>query len=95
VLPQAVAYNRSAVPGAMHRLARALQVTDPAIGLFDLAKDLGATMALRDLGMPGDAIDRTADLALANPYRNPRPLERAPIRDLIAAAYEGRRPTAA
>jgi maleylacetate reductase len=50
-------------------------------------------MALRDLGMPDDAIDRTADLALANPYWNPRPLERAAIRELIVAAYEGRRPS--
>lgn len=93
VLPQAVAYNKPAATLAMQQLARALGVADPATGLFDLAKDLGATMALRDLGMPDDAIDRTTDLALANPYWNPRPLERAAIRELIVAAYEGRRPS--
>jgi maleylacetate reductase len=29
---------------------------------------------------------------LNNPYWNPRPLERAALRALLVAAYEGRRP---
>jgi maleylacetate reductase len=36
--------------------------------------------------MSESGIDRAADLAIANPYRNPRPLERGAIRELIAAA---------
>ena len=39
--------------------------------------------------MPESGIDLAADRALANPYWNPRPLEREAIRDLIARAYVG------
>ena len=51
-----------------------------------------ATGALRDLGMPEDGIDRATDIALKNPYWNPRPLERDGIRALIAAAWAGDEP---
>lgn len=37
-------------------------------------------------------LDRAADIALANPYWNPRPIEREAIRTLLQAAYEGTRP---
>jgi alcohol dehydrogenase class IV len=83
-----------AAPEAMARIARALDVTDAAQGLFDLAAGLGATMALRDLGMPEAGIDRATDLALANPYWNPQPLERNALRDLITAVWAGQRPAA-
>ena len=52
-------------------------------------------MALRDFGMPFEGIERAADLALANPYFNPRPLDRDAIRDLIADAWSGSPPRAA
>jgi alcohol dehydrogenase class IV len=43
-------------------------------GLFDLAKGLGATTALRDLGMNEEGVVLALDQALSNPYWNPRPL---------------------
>ena len=92
VLPHAVAYNASAAPEAMAALARALGVADAATGLYDLAGAIGAKRALRDLGMPQSGIDRAADLAMANPYWNPRPLEWTAIRELIARAWAGERP---
>ena len=92
VLPHAVAYNTAAAPEAMAAVARALGVTDAAAGLYDLAGAAGAKRALRDLGMPESGIDRAADIAMANPYWNPRPLERQAIRDLIARAWAGERP---
>jgi len=95
VLPHAVAYNAPAAPDAMRRVARALGVGEAAGGLYDLASKLGAKMALRDLGMPESGIDRAADLALQNPYFNPRPLERDAIRTLIRNAWAGVRPAAA
>jgi maleylacetate reductase len=49
-------------------------------------------VALRDLGMPGDALDRAADLAAQSPYWNPRPIEREGIRKLLDDAWHGRRP---
>src|SRR6185437_6942711 len=92
VLPHAVAYNRPATPAAMQAVARAMGVEDPAAGLYDLARSLGATMALRDLGMPQNGIAQATDAALANPYWNPRPLEKEAIRALLTSAYEGARP---
>jgi len=93
VLPHAVAYNREAAPEAMARIARALGVTDAAGGLFDLAATLGAPVALEAIGMREDALDRAAELALANPYYNPRPMTLAGIRALLGDAQVGRRPT--
>ncbi|HUG62061.1 MAG TPA: maleylacetate reductase [Methylomirabilota bacterium] len=95
VLPHALAFTAPAVAAAMQAMARALGCEDPARALYDLAGAVGAPRALRDLGMPEAGIDRAADLALANPYWNPRPLERAAIRDLIARAWQGLEPVTA
>jgi alcohol dehydrogenase class IV len=94
VLPHAAAYNAPAAPEAMARVARALGVEDAPQGLYDLAKGLGAPVALKDLGMPEEGLDRAADLAVANPYWNPRPIERPAIRALLDDAFHGRRPRA-
>jgi len=48
--------------------------------------------ALRALGMKESDLDRAADLAVANPYWNPQPIERAGIRALLQRAWEGARP---
>jgi len=92
VLPHAAAYNAPAVPEAMARVARAIGVADAARGLFDLSGRLGAKRALKDFGMPEDGIDRAADLAVENPYWNPRPIERDAIRRLIGRAWAGEPP---
>lgn len=92
VLPHALAYNRDAAPGAMKRIARALNADDAAQGTFELARTNGAPTALKDIGMKESDIDIAVDIALKSPYWNPRPVERAPLRALIDAAYEGRRP---
>jgi maleylacetate reductase len=42
--------------------------------------------------MPQEGIDRAADLAVKNPYGNPRPVERDAIRGLIARAFAGAPP---
>jgi maleylacetate reductase len=92
ILPHALAYNSAAVPDAVARIAAALGVPDPALGLYDLARRLGAPQSLRAIGMPENGIDQAADLAVTNPYWNPRPIERTAIRDLIARAWRGEPP---
>jgi alcohol dehydrogenase class IV len=92
VLPHAVAYNASADKQAMARIARALGAADAAAGLFALAKETGAHRSLQQLGMREDEIDRAADLAVQDPYWNPRPVERHAIRALIARAWAGAAP---
>jgi maleylacetate reductase len=92
VLPHAVAYNAPAAPDAMARVARALGASNAAQGLFDLAKSLGAPVALGEIGMREADLDRAAELATVSPYWNPRPIERAGIRALLDDAFYGRRP---
>lgn len=95
VLPHALQYNAPVVGGAIEALARALGNPDPVRALYDLAGALGAPRALKDLGMPESGIDEATDLALANAYWNPRPLERAGVRACIAAAWAGDPPKSA
>jgi maleylacetate reductase len=76
----------------MKRIARALHADDAAQGVFDLARDHGAPTALKDIGVSATDLDVALDLALKNPYWNPRPVERTPLRALLEAAFEGRRP---
>jgi alcohol dehydrogenase class IV len=57
-----------------------------------MAATAGAPTALRDIGMPESGLDRAADLAVADPYWNPRPVQRDAIRALLDDAWHGRRP---
>lgn len=93
VLPHAFAFNAAAAPAAEQTIRRALGGNNGARALFDLTVALKAPTSLRSLGMPESGIERAADLAVKNPYWNPRPLERRAIRDLIARAWAGDPPT--
>jgi maleylacetate reductase len=94
VLPHALAYNTQAAPEAMRRVSRALGAKSAAQGAFDLAKNNGAPVALRDIGMKAGDLERACDIALHNQYPNPRLLERGAIRQLLQDAFEGKRPSA-
>ncbi len=92
VLPHALAYNAAAAPEAMRSIASALGGSSAAQAVFDLAKDNGAAVALRDIRMKEADLDKACDIAMQNQYPNPRPLERAAIRQLLQHAFEGVRP---
>jgi hypothetical protein len=49
---------------------------DAAGRLFELAGEIGVCRSLKDIGMRGEDIDYAADLAVKNPYWNPRQIER-------------------
>ncbi|WP_321797494.1 maleylacetate reductase [Caballeronia sp. J97] len=89
VLPYALAYNREAAPEAMKRIARALGTEDAAVGVYQLAKANGAPTALKEIGMKAEDVEKAAEIASANPYWNPRPVERDAILSLLQSAYEG------
>ena len=93
ILPHAIEYNAPAVPRAMTQIASALGAPSAPAGLYDLAHTQGVPCALRDIGMREADLDRAAELAAANPYWNPRPIERGAIRVLLQHAYEGTRPS--
>jgi maleylacetate reductase len=92
VLPHALAYNAPAAPLALQRIAAALGRGDAPQALFDLAKDSGAPVALKDIGMQPADLETACDLAMQNRYPNPRALERGPLMRLLEDAFEGRRP---
>lgn len=93
MLPHSIAYNASVIPEAMVIMCRALDTGSPASCLQKLARENGAAISLRDLGLPETDLDRAADLAVAKPYWNPRPVERASIRELLQNAWEGLLPS--
>ena len=91
ILPHATAYNSNSIE-AMARICRALGAPSAAQGLYDIANSLDAKMALKDIGMQEQDLDKAAEIAAANPYPNPRPIERGAIRELLENAFHGRRP---
>lgn len=97
ILPHAVAYNTPDTHEAMARVARALGIGDgdashAAGSLWDLAAHLGAPVSLGAIGMRRRDLEKAADLAVANPYWNPRKVTREGVRRLLEDAFEGRRP---
>ncbi|WP_321900948.1 maleylacetate reductase [Paraburkholderia tropica] len=91
VLAHSAAYNANAAAQELQPLA---QLFGGSIGggLYDFARSLGAPLALRDLGLTSAQLDAAADLAVRNPYWNPRPVERDAVRALLQRAWEGTRP---
>jgi maleylacetate reductase len=92
ILPHAMAYNYAAAPEAMRRIERAMKTPNAASGIFDLMKQLGAPLSLREIGMKQDDLDRAASLVMEAPYYNPRPTTRESICGLLDDAFFGRRP---
>jgi alcohol dehydrogenase class IV len=92
VLPHALAYNAAAAPAALSRIAKALGKGNASQAIFDLARDNGAPVALKDVGMKEEDLDQACELAMQNRYPNPRALERAPLLRLLRDAFEGNRP---
>ncbi|POX48322.1 maleylacetate reductase and hydroxyquinol 1,2-dioxygenase domain-containing protein [Streptomyces sp. Ru72] len=92
VLPHAMAYNAPAVPEVMRRIADALGVPDAPSGVHDLVVSLGGPTSLRDLGMAESDLARAAELAASTPYPNPREVTAEGIGDVLAGAWQGRRP---
>ncbi|WP_343664729.1 maleylacetate reductase [Paraburkholderia tropica] len=91
VLAHSAAYNANAAAQELQPLA---QLFGGSIGggLYDFARSLGAPLALRDLGLTSAQLDAAADLAVRNPYWNPRPVERDAVRALLQRAWDGTRP---
>lgn len=91
VLPHALAFNTPEVYEAAQKLSVALPDSngDALEGLKNLLKRLPVPKGLKELGMRAEDIDKAADIAVSNPYQNPREIKREPIRELIRRAWEG------
>lgn len=91
LLPHSAAYNAEAAAAELRPAAELFGGTIGG-GLYDFAAALGAPLALRDLGLAERDLERATDLAVRNPYWNPRPVEREAVLGLLRNAWEGRRP---
>jgi alcohol dehydrogenase class IV len=91
VLPHALAYNAPKISAVMKLLAAVLPESngDAIHGLNVLLTKLKVKRGLKDFGFKEEDVDKAADIAVANPYWNPREVERAPIRELIRRAWAG------
>ncbi len=91
LLPHTVAFNAVAAQSALGPAA-ALFGGDLGGGLYDFALGLGAPMALKELGVSQPDLERIADLAIKNPYANPRDVTRDGVLAVLQAAWAGARP---
>jgi len=91
LFPHTVAFNGAVASALLAPISQALGGT-PGTALFDFAASLGAPTKLKDLGLTEADLDRTAAMAIKNPYWNPRPFDAAAIRALLQDAWEARRP---
>jgi alcohol dehydrogenase class IV len=91
VLPHAIAYNSPAIPDVMEKLASVLPGSDgDAIkGLNVLLTKLKVKRGLKDFGMKEEDVDKAADIAVSNPYWNPREIERKALRETIRRCWAG------
>jgi maleylacetate reductase len=89
VLPHAVAYTEPAVPDLLRPVAEIFGTATAYEGLGAFAARIGAPTRLSDLGLTAADLPRALDLATANPYWNPRPIERPALAALLARALVG------
>lgn len=92
MIPYTAAYNREAAPEAMARIARVLGTADGPKGIYDLTQVAATKRSLKDMGLSEADLDKAADIALQNPYYNPRPVTWEGVRDMLQLAFEGRAP---
>jgi maleylacetate reductase len=91
LIPHTAGFNAAAVPQLLAPVAEAFGAA-PGAGLWDFAQRIGAPLRLADLGLTEADLDLAAEIATRNAYANPRPFDTSDIRELLQAAWEGRRP---
>ncbi|GAA5119427.1 maleylacetate reductase [Haloechinothrix salitolerans] len=94
VLPYAVAFNQTAAQAALAPLAAALDVNDVGIAatLWDLGRKVGAPRSLAEFGLTAHDAVRAARHLAEHHISNPRPVDPEGARELVLAAYHGKRP---
>lgn len=91
LLPHTAAYNAQAAAAELQPMAD-LFGGDLGGGLHDFAAEIGAPLALKDLGLAREDLVHATDLATLRPYANPRPVTRDGILALLERAHAGLRP---
>ena len=89
ILPHAIAFNARAVPELLAPITDVFGGKNPGLALHGFASELGAPLALRDLGLEAAELKTAADLAVSKPYWNPAKITRKSIESLLKAAWAG------
>jgi len=92
LLPHTIGFNSAKAADLLAPISQVLGGT-PGVVLFDFAASLEAPTKLKDFGLGEAELERAADIAVKNPYWNPRPLDRASL--LASSGRLGRTATAA
>jgi maleylacetate reductase len=93
ILPHAIAFNAQSAADELAPLTSLFEGENNAgTALYNFAKSLNAPLALADIGMREDGLDKAADFAIKNTYWNPRSFERSELRALLQNAFEGAQP---
>ena len=94
VLPHALAYNQPAAPDAVAALARALGgVGRPGPGVVGARRPARRAAVTGRARHAGSGHPGVVELAVADPYANPRPVTRDGVEALLRAAWAGDAPT--
>lgn len=72
LLPHTAAFNAVVVPDFLAPLKHIFGAT-PRADLWDFATEISAPTRLADLDLTEADLDRAAEIAVQNPYANPRP----------------------
>jgi maleylacetate reductase len=89
ILPAAMAYNADAVPDALGKLARALDVDDATAAVVALVDRLGLPTRLGEVGVSQDDLGAVARLSQSNGSvrANPRPVSEDDALELLRSVY--------
>ena len=92
ILPHVITYNARSAAAQLLPICEMLGGSNAGLALHNFSKLLGAPMALRDLGLKEEDLDRATLLTTSQPYPNPHPITSSDIRALLGAAWEGNTP---
>lgn len=91
-LAYSIHYNRNADIRAMDKLAEALNVRsreEIGLAIYRLNQSLGIKMALKEIGLPEEGLDKVARIVCDSPYYNPRDYNKEELKGLLEKTYEG------
>jgi alcohol dehydrogenase class IV len=90
LLPYVIQYQ---LPGLSQTILHDLQTVfgdkNPPQKLRSLSEQMGAPISLKAIGFRKEDITKAADLLTKTSFPNPAPVDRKPIEQMLAAAYEG------
>lgn len=92
ILPHAIAYNARVVADLLEPVRAMLDGPDVGKAIWNFAKSLDAPLSLRELGMKESDLEIAAEIAVKNPYWNPREITLYGILQLLQNAWAGSAP---